>query len=242
MLTELQVRAAKPAEKLQKLADEKGLYLAVLPSGVKSWRLKYFFAGKEKLLTLGQWPEVSLKEARRRRDEARALVSAGVDPAAKRQEQKRQAELASELAFETVAREWKSRHLSRRSPAYAERVWSQLERFVFPVIGQRSVPRSQHPMCCPSCAVWRHSTSSIQRIASSRPSAWSCVTRLRPAGRTLTRRLPCGARCCRWKPATWPPLPSRKRSAKYCAPSTHSKAHLKWRLPCAWHRCCSCGR
>lgn len=139
MLTELQVRAAKPSEKLQKLTDEKGLYLAVLPSGVKSWRLKYFFAGKEKLLTLGQWPEVSLKEARRRRDEARALLSDGVDPAAQRQEQKRQAEMATEFAFETVAREWKARHLSRRSPAYAERVWSQLERFVFPVVGQRSV-------------------------------------------------------------------------------------------------------
>lgn len=139
MLTDVAIRAAKPGDKITKLFDEKGLYLAILPTGAKSWRLKYRVAGKEKTLTLGQWPEVSLKEARRRRDEARALLSEGTDPGAARQaERQRQAELSAH-SFEAVAREWAARHLRQRSAVHAQNVMSRLERFVFPAIGHRPI-------------------------------------------------------------------------------------------------------
>ncbi|MGH8291004.1 MAG: tyrosine-type recombinase/integrase [Steroidobacteraceae bacterium] len=89
MLTDIVIRAAKPTEKLRKLFDEKGLYLVVMPSGGRLWRFKYRFPNggphrKEKLLALGPYPEVSLKEARVKRDEARRDLANGVDPAVKR--------------------------------------------------------------------------------------------------------------------------------------------------------------
>jgi hypothetical protein len=87
-LTDLIIRNAKPAEKQQKLADERGLYLIVAPSGGKWWRLKYRFGGKENSLSLGTFPDVSLKEARERRDAARKLLSNGVDPSVDRKVQK----------------------------------------------------------------------------------------------------------------------------------------------------------
>ncbi|MDP1956692.1 MAG: integrase family protein, partial [Rhodocyclaceae bacterium] len=80
MLTDTAVRTAKPTDKPRKLADEKGLFLLVTPSGGKWWRLKYRFGGKEKLLALGVYPAVTLKDARERREEARKLLANGADP------------------------------------------------------------------------------------------------------------------------------------------------------------------
>ena len=79
-LSDTAIRAAKAKEKLYKLSDSGGLYLQVVPSGSKLWRLKYRFHGAEKLLALGVYPEVTLKQARERRDEAKKLLSEGVYP------------------------------------------------------------------------------------------------------------------------------------------------------------------
>jgi hypothetical protein len=92
MLTDTAIRACKPSEKPQKLFDEKGLFLYVMPGGRRLWRLKYRFlqsgpVKKEKLLALGSYPEISLKQARDRRDEARRLLGEGIDPAQRRREQ-----------------------------------------------------------------------------------------------------------------------------------------------------------
>ena len=76
-LTDTAIRALTPGEKPKKKADEKGLFLLIQPSGGKLWRLKYRFDGKEKKLGLGRYPDVSLKEARRRRDEARQIMAMG---------------------------------------------------------------------------------------------------------------------------------------------------------------------
>jgi Arm DNA-binding domain len=80
-LTTVAVRNSKPANKPKKLADEKGMFLLIHPNGARYWRLKYRFAGKEKVLALGVFPDVSLADARQRRDEARRLLDNGVDPA-----------------------------------------------------------------------------------------------------------------------------------------------------------------
>src|SRR5277367_6076677 len=83
-LTDTAIRNAKPGKKAVRLFDERGLYLEVSPAGGKWWRLKYRFAGKEKRLSLGVYPDVSLKEARDRRDECRKLLASGVDPSENR--------------------------------------------------------------------------------------------------------------------------------------------------------------
>ncbi len=86
-LSDTAIRSAKAGDAARKLSDEKGLYLLLVPAGGKLWKLKYRFAGKEKKLSFGSYPDVSLKEARQRRDHARSLLAAGIDPsAAKRAE------------------------------------------------------------------------------------------------------------------------------------------------------------
>lgn len=102
MLTETAVKAAKPAEKPRKLFDERGLYLFVPPTGARLWRLKYRLAGKEKLLALGAYPEISLKRARERREEARKLIAEGIDPAVKKKAERE----ASAETFGAIATEW----------------------------------------------------------------------------------------------------------------------------------------
>lgn len=103
MLTDAKIRAAKPAASDYKISDEKGLFLLVKPGGAKYWRLKYRHHGKEKLLALGVYPDVSLAEARDKRDRARSLIKAGSDPVATKREERRQAKLRAAHSFEAVA-------------------------------------------------------------------------------------------------------------------------------------------
>src|ERR1044071_9461987 len=88
MLTDTAIKAEKATDKPRKLFDERGLYLLITPNGSRWWRFKYRFNGKEKLLSLGTYPDVPLKRAREKRDEARRLVADGVDPSAQRQQEK----------------------------------------------------------------------------------------------------------------------------------------------------------
>jgi hypothetical protein len=104
-LTDTVVRNAKPREKPYKLGDEKGLYLRVNPSGSKLWQLKYRFAGKEKKLAFGAYPEVTLALARERQIAARLLLKKDVDPGEYKQQTKRAAKVAAANSFEAVARE-----------------------------------------------------------------------------------------------------------------------------------------
>ena len=106
MLTAIAVRNAKPDKRPRKLSDEKGLYLLVQPKGSKYWRMKYRFAGKEKLLALGVYPDVSLSTARERRDNARRLLADEVDPSAVRRQGKLANIQSAESSFENVALEW----------------------------------------------------------------------------------------------------------------------------------------
>lgn len=139
MLNDTRIRKAAPAEKDYKLADEKGLYLLVRPAGGKLWRLKYRIAGKEKLLALGSYPDVSLAAARELRDEARKKIAAGIDPM---QEKRRaaQAEKAKVAhTFESVAREWHGLNKDRWVPVHQYDVIHSLERDIFPKLGPRPI-------------------------------------------------------------------------------------------------------
>ena len=138
-LTDLAVRNAKPGPKTARLRDERGLYLEISPKGGKWWRLRYTFQGKENMLSLGVYPDVSLKDARERRDEARKLIANGIDPSAARKEEKADA-AAEALTFGFVAREWYERFKPKWSPSHSLDVIQRLEKNVFPALGS-------HPIC-----------------------------------------------------------------------------------------------
>jgi integrase len=140
-LADIQVRKAQPKEKPYKLTDGGGLYLQVTPSGGKWWRFKYRFDGKEKLLSLGVYPDISLAEARERRNEARNLVAKGVDPSAERKAEKEaRAELQAH-SFEGVSREWFKHMKSNKewSSEHAKTILNRLEKDVFPWIGSEPI-------------------------------------------------------------------------------------------------------
>src|SRR5687767_10009656 len=118
-LTDSACRNAKPTDKPRKLADGNGLYLEIMPTGKKYWRQKYRYAGKEKRLAHGVYPEVSLADARAKRDHARKLIADGLDPSVNKQEKKREIILNATNTFEAVAREWLEKHKQRVSDKHA---------------------------------------------------------------------------------------------------------------------------
>ncbi|GFE91331.1 tyrosine-type recombinase/integrase [Steroidobacter agaridevorans] len=135
MLTEKTIQAAKAAEKPTKLFDGGGLYLLVNPQGSRLWRLKYRVHGKEKLLAIGAYPDVSLKRAREKRDDARRLLADGIDPNAQRRAEK----LAAADTFEAIAREWLELQHKKLSPTtYVKALWI-FETLLFPSIGSQPI-------------------------------------------------------------------------------------------------------
>ncbi|EAN6356384.1 DUF4102 domain-containing protein [Salmonella enterica subsp. enterica serovar Ituri] len=135
-LTDVKIRNAKPTDKPVKLTDSSGMHLLIHPNGSKYWRLQYRFAGKQKLLALGVYPAVSLADARHRRDDARRLIAAGIDPSEKKKSDK--VEQSGTLAFEAVARDWHASNI-KWSETHAERVMNSLTNHVFPIIGKRNI-------------------------------------------------------------------------------------------------------
>ena len=144
-LTDIAVRNAKPLDKAYKLSDSLGLYILVQPTGSKLWRMKYRFEGKEKLLSIGQYPEISLKDARAARDEARKLHAAGVDPSAHRKATKQAGHERAANSFEVIAREWFGKYESTWVAAHAARIIRRFERDVFPWMGSRPITEIKAP-------------------------------------------------------------------------------------------------
>jgi hypothetical protein len=138
-LTDTRIRNAKPGSKAVRLFDERGLYLEVSPAGGKWWRLKYRFAGKEKRVSLGVYPDVTLKEARDRRDSARKLLGDGVDPSENRKATKSASIDRAANSFEVVTREWFGRYATRWAESHSSRVLRLFERDIFPWIGGRPI-------------------------------------------------------------------------------------------------------
>ncbi|MBL0320179.1 MAG: tyrosine-type recombinase/integrase [Alphaproteobacteria bacterium] len=144
-LTDILCKTSKPEPKAKKLSDDKGLYLEITPSGGKYWRMKYRFGGKEKRLAFGVYPEVSLKEARDKRDEARKKLRDGIDPSEAKKEAKRQVLLKTENGFETVAREWHENQIPSWTPRHANYVIRRLELDIFPSLGHRPIEEITAP-------------------------------------------------------------------------------------------------
>jgi integrase len=143
-LNEMKIRNAKPKEKFYKLTDSDGLYLHVTEKGGKLWRFRYRFGGKEKLLALGSYPEISLLDARQKRDEARRQLAHDIDPGAVRKAQK-QAKTESTETFEIIAREWHAKFTPTWKPRHVEGLMTRLQRDVFPYIGARPIKDIKAP-------------------------------------------------------------------------------------------------
>ena len=145
-LTDAAIRKAAPGEKLRRLSDERGLYLEIAPSGGKWWRWKYRYGGKEKRLSLGTYPDTTLKAAREARDGARSQLAAGIDPGAARKAIKAARIDAPADSFEAVAREWlTSIHGAKVSEGHAERTRIRLEQDVFPWLGAQRLGEIKAP-------------------------------------------------------------------------------------------------
>lgn len=138
-LSDAKVRNAKPQAKPYKIADGDGMFLLVTPNGSKYWRFKYYYGGKERLLALGVYPEVSLLDAREKRLIARKALAAGHDPSQAKREAKRQIILKAGNTFEGIAREWFEHRKHEWVEKYAERLMARLDTYVFPKIGNRPI-------------------------------------------------------------------------------------------------------
>ncbi len=138
-LSDAKVRNAKARARPYKVSDGEGLFLLVNPTGSKYWRLKYFFAGKERMLALGVYPQVSLADARDRRAQARRHLAAGCDPADAKREAKRQVILRAANSFETVAREWFEKREHEWAPSSVKTMRARLEQHILPKLGTRPV-------------------------------------------------------------------------------------------------------
>ncbi|PLI50334.1 integrase [Klebsiella pneumoniae] len=134
-----QVDAAKPKEKAYKLADGAGLYLEVVPSGSRYWRMKYRFNGKEKRMAFGVYPAVSLAQARALRDEAKKKLAEGIDPSFAKKEEKLVRDVRLHNTFQAVALEWHGTKVSRWSEGYASDIIEAFNKDIFHYIGQQSV-------------------------------------------------------------------------------------------------------
>ena len=192
-LTDITVKKTKPTLKAYRLADSGGLYLFVMPSGGKSWRWKYLVDGKQKLMTFGLYPDVSLAQARELRDAARRQKNKGVDPMAERKTVKLVRRVASENSFATVGKAWFTQWKGDRNARHADYTLRRLETNVFPEISARPVSDIQ--------------TLELVAMTKKTPTGvlWTSPSgHFRPAARSSVTRSPTA-----WRHATQPPTLSQ---------------------------------
>jgi len=134
-LTDTEIRRSKPASKPYKLSDSGGLHLLVTPTGGKLWRWKYRCDGAEKLMALGQYPDVALADARVKRDAARKKLAGGIDPMAERKAEKTAVKVATEHTFEKIGELWLDHWKGNKSARHSETTRNRLKANVYPVLG-----------------------------------------------------------------------------------------------------------
>ena len=144
-LTDTEIKKAKAKEKAYSMGDGGGLYLWVKPTGGKLWRWSYRFDGKEKLMSLGKYPDVSLAQARERHSEARKLFATGVDPMAQRKAEKTAEKAAIENSFQSVAAQWLQHWQDGKSPRHVEYIKRRMDADILPRLGPRPIAEIEAP-------------------------------------------------------------------------------------------------
>ena len=138
-LTDAKLRALKPKPAAYKVSDTEGLHILVPPNGSKLWRWAYRSGGKQKVLALGHYPDVSLLDARRGRDDARRLLDQGTDPSQARKLERLKASTSARNTFQAVAEEWFALNESRWVKTYSSRLRSRLDDDLLPALGNRPI-------------------------------------------------------------------------------------------------------
>lgn len=144
-LTDVTARTTKPADKPFKLTDEKGLFLLISPNGSKYWRMKYRFAGKEKTLSFGVYPDIGLKDARAKREEARKLLAKDIDPGENLKAQKAAKTERAANSFEVICREWLEGRKDTVAAAQHLKTLARMENDVFPWLGAKAIAEITAP-------------------------------------------------------------------------------------------------
>ncbi|MDO9106507.1 MAG: tyrosine-type recombinase/integrase [Methylovulum sp.] len=145
MLADIQIRKIKPTDKPQKLSDGGGLFLLVTPQGGKFWRLAYRFTGKQKTLSIGEYPYISIAEARKKREEAKEQLVNGIDPSAAKIAAKIATHGIAANSFEIIAREWHKTHMTSKSESHAKKTLACLEKDVFAWLGKLPITNIEAP-------------------------------------------------------------------------------------------------
>jgi integrase len=145
LLTDTEVRKSKPTDKAYRLTDGKGLFLFITPTGGRLWRFKYRYDGKQKLMALGQYPDVPLVLARERHAAARKLLATGVDPMAQRKAEKTARKATDENSFQTIAGLWLEHWRVGKSRQHVDATRRRLEANVFPLLGARPITEIEAP-------------------------------------------------------------------------------------------------
>lgn len=157
-LTDLKIRSLHPSEKITRHTDDRGLYVEVHPSGSKLWRYKYRYAGKQKRLALGRYPDVGLAEARSRRDEARKKVEAGIDPLLERKREKLVARFSAANTFGEIAKEYIDKRVAEgQSEATTQKANWLLDQVKCPATRQRAQPWATWPRASNATRNWNRS-------------------------------------------------------------------------------------
>lgn len=138
-LTDIQARSAKPKEKQYKITDGEGMYLLVMPNGRKYWKMKYYFGDKEKMLSIGTYPDISILSAREKRGEAKKLLADNIDPSEAKQAVKRQKKQPKGITFKEIAIEWHDNKKGNLSERYAKYIIDRLEYDIFKPLGNRPI-------------------------------------------------------------------------------------------------------
>ena len=144
-LSDTAIRNAKPAEKPRKLADGGGLYIEISPNGGKWWRYRYRFNGKPNRISLGVYPDVGLKDARKKHAEARELLAAGVDPSANKKAAKAAKGVRAGNSLEVIAREWFASRAPNWKENHSSKIITRLEKDIFPWLGARPITEITAP-------------------------------------------------------------------------------------------------
>jgi len=184
-LSAASIKNAKPTTKALKLFDGNGLFLLLNPNGSRWWRFKYRYAGKEKLLSLGVYPDVSLKDARDRRDEGRKQVANGIDPGEHRKAQKSAVTERAENSFEVIAREWFARFSPNWAAGHSDKIIRRLERDSFPGSAAARLQKSSRPKSSRPCGGSRAAARSKPLTAHNRTAARYFATPWRPDARSV---------------------------------------------------------
>jgi hypothetical protein len=143
-LSDTEIKNAKPKEKTYRLADGGGLYVEIKPEGGKYWRMKYRYAGMEKRLAIGVYPDTTLKAAREAASEAKKQLAQGIDPSIEKRHRKLEQQNRAANSFEAVAMEWYGKHPTWK-PTHSDKILARLKNYLFPYLGRRPIQEITGP-------------------------------------------------------------------------------------------------